>query len=60
MLAAVATGVTSAITYIGEVISAIADANGAFGAVLPLVGLAVGMFVVSFGIGIVKSLIKGY
>ena len=41
MLAAVATGVTSAITYIGEVISAIADTNGAFAAVLPLVGLAV-------------------
>lgn len=60
MLAAVAAGVTNAITYIGEVISAIADSNGAFAAVLPLIGLAVGMFVVSFGIGTVKRLIKGY
>lgn len=60
MLSAVATGVTSAITYIGEVIEAIAGTNGAFAAVLPLVGLAIGMFVVSFGIGVVKSLIKGY
>lgn len=60
MLEAVATGVTSAITYIGNVISAITTTSGAFAPVLPLIGLAIGMFVVSFGIGVVKSLIKGY
>lgn len=41
MLAAVATGVTNAITYIGEVISAITSTNGAFADVLPLIGLAI-------------------
>ena len=60
MLAAVTTGVTTAIQYIGDVISAITGTNGAFADVLPLIGLAIGMFVVTFGIGVVKSLIKGY
>lgn len=60
MLTAVTTGVTTAITYIGDVISAITSSEGAFADVLPLIGLAIGMFVVTFGIGVVKSLIKGY
>lgn len=60
MLTAVTTGVTTAITYIGDVISAITSSGGAFADVLPLIGLAIGMFVVTFGIGVVKSLIKGY
>lgn len=60
MLAAVTSGVTQIITYVGEVIDAIAGTSGAWSSVLPLVGLAVGMFVISFGIGTVKKLIKGY
>lgn len=60
MLAAVTAGVTQAITYVGEVLSAIVDTNGAFAGVLPLIGLSVGIFVIGTGIGFVKGLIKGY
>lgn len=60
MLAQVTAGVTQIITYVGQVIDAIAGQTGAWTEILPLVGLAVGMFVISFGIGIVKKLIKGY
>lgn len=60
MLAQVTAGVTQIITYVGQVIDAIAGSTGAWTEVLPLIGLAVGMFVISFGIGVVKKLIKGY
>lgn len=68
MLTAITTGVTTAISIVGDVISAIfgtASAEGAgiagtWSAILPAVGLAVGIFVLITGIGIVKSLIKGY
>ena len=67
MLAAITSGVSTAITIGGDVISAIfgtasesGGVAGAWAAILPAVGLAVGFFVLRGGIGIVKSLIKGY
>lgn len=60
MATAITTGITSAIKAVGDVISAIFGTEGAWSDVLPVVGLAVGFFVVSIGIGVVKSLIKGY
>ena len=60
MLNAIGTGVTNAITYIGNVVSAIFSENGTLAAILPAIGLSVGVFLVGWGIGQVKSLIKGY
>lgn len=60
MLDAITSGVGTAITVGGQVIGAIFSSGGAWAAILPAVGLAVGFFVLRTGIGIVKSLIKGY
>lgn len=60
MLASITSGVTEAIKIVGQVISAIFSTSGSWSAILPAVGLAIGIFVLITGIGIVKSLIKGY
>lgn len=60
MLTAITSGVTTAIKVIGDVISAVTATDGAWSDVLPVVGLAVGFFVVITGVGVLKSLIKGY
>lgn len=57
---AITTGITSAVTAVGNVLTAIFTESGAWASVLPAIGLAVGFFVISIGIGIVKSLVKGY
>lgn len=60
MASAITTGITSAITAVGNVITAIFGESGDWAAILPMVGLSVGIFVVTTGIAVVKSLIKGY
>lgn len=60
MIAAITTGVTTAITFVGNVIDAIFGSEGAWSDILPAVGLAVGVFVLITAVGILKSLIKGY
>lgn len=60
MATAITTGITNAIKYVGQVFSAIFEAEGSWAAVLPVVGLAVGFFVCRVGIRILKSLVKGY
>ena len=67
MLDAITTGVTTVIGYVGNIIKAItgtaseADAvAGAWGSVLPVIGLGIGVMFVMFAITTVKSLIKGY
>lgn len=60
MLTAITTGVTNAISMTGSVISAIVEENGAWSAILPVVGLSIGLFIVSIAISTVKKLIKGY
>ena len=60
MLAAITTGVTTIITYVGNVITAITGASGAWKDLLPVIGLCIGVMFVMFAITTVKSLIKGY
>lgn len=59
-LSDIGTGVTSAITYLGNVVSALFTENGALSPILPAIGLAVGVTLIGWGIGKVKSLIVGY
>lgn len=67
MLDAITTGVTTVIGYVGNIIKAItgtvaeSDAvAGVWGALLPVIGLGIGVMFVMFAITTVKSLIKGY
>ena len=66
MISAITTGVTTFIGYVGNVISAITTAateaggGGAWNALLPVIGLGIGVMFVFFAISTVKSLIKGY
>lgn len=60
MIAAVTSGVTAAIGYLGDVVDAIFGTSGELAAVLPAIGLAIGVSLIGWGIGKVKSLIKGY
>lgn len=60
MLAAISTGVTTVISYVGNVITAITGASGQWKDLLPVIGLGIGVMFVMFAITTVKSLIKGY
>lgn len=68
MLAAITTGVTTVIGYVGNIIKAITGTaaaegggiDGAWGSLLPVIGLGIGVMFVVFAITTVKSLIKGY
>lgn len=67
MLDAITTGVTTVIGYVGNIVKAITgvasetDAlSGAWGSLLPVIGLGIGVMFVMFAITTVKSLIKGY
>lgn len=60
MLAAISTGVTTVISYVGNVITAITGASGQRKDLLPVIGLGIGVMFVMFAITTVKSLIKGY
>lgn len=67
MLAAITTGVTTVIGYVGNIISAITGTAsesggiaGTWGSLLPVIGLGIGVMFVMFAITTVKSLIKGY
>lgn len=67
MLAAITTGVTTVIGYVGNIIKAITgtvsesdSVAGAWGATLPVIGLGIAVMFVMFAITTVKSLIKGY
>lgn len=58
MAETITSGITSAITAVGNVLTAVM--TGSWSAVLPLVGLAVGFYVCRVGIRIIKSLVQGY
>lgn len=60
MLDAITTGVTTVISYVGNVISAITSTSGAWKDLLPVIGLGIAVMFVMFAITTVKSLIKGY
>lgn len=60
MMSAIGSGITAVIGYAGEVISALTGAEGAFADLLPVVGMAVGIGLVGWGIRTVKSLTWGF
>ena len=60
MMNAIGTGVTSVIGFAGEVITAIVSETGEMAAMLPVIGLAIGIGLVGWGIRTVKSLTWGF
>lgn len=58
MLEAIGTGVTSVIGWGGNVLTAIT--TGSMSAVLPVVGVTVGLGIVGWGIKTIKSLVWGF
>lgn len=60
MMSAIGTGITAVIGYAGEVVTALVGETGALSALLPVVGMAVGIGLVGWGIRVVKSLTWGF
>ena len=60
MMNAIGQGVTSVIGFAGEVVTAIADSGGDLAPLLPVIGMAVGIGLVGWGIRTVKSLTWGF
>jgi len=59
MLAAVTSGITSVIGWVGSVISALTDSEGALYALLPLFAIGIAISAVLLGIKIIKSVVWG-
>lgn len=60
MLDSIATGVTSVIGYAGNVVTAIVGESGALNDLLPVVGMAIGIGLVGWGINTIKSITWGF
>jgi len=60
MLKAIEDGVVAVIGYGGDVVSALLSETGEFAALLPIIGMAIGMGVVGWGIRTIKSLTWGF
>lgn len=60
MMNAIGSGVTSVIGYAGEVVTALISESGALSALLPVIGMAIGIGLVGWGIRTVKSLTWGF
>lgn len=60
MMNAIGSGVTAVIGYAGDVVTALVSESGAFAALLPVIGMAVGIGLVGWGIRTVKSLTWGF
>lgn len=59
MLEAIGTGVTQAIAFAGDVVQALTGAEGALQPLLGVVGLAVGIGIIGWGIATIKNLVWG-
>lgn len=59
MLAAIGNGVTEVIAWGGEVLTAIVGESGSMNAVLPVIGVAIGLGIVGWGVATIKSLVWG-
>lgn len=55
----IGTGLENSLTWIGTVISSFFTAGGAFNAVLPVLGLSIGLKLVGMGVRYVRSFIWG-
>lgn len=55
----IGTGLQNSLTWIGTVISSFFTAGGAFNAILPVLGLSIGLKLVGMGVRYVRSFIWG-
>lgn len=60
MMNAIGSGVTAVIGFAGDVVTALVSESGAFVDLLPVIGMAVGIGLVGWGIRTVKSLTWGF
>lgn len=60
MIAAITSGVTTVISAAGTVISSIVTESGEMSALLPVIGMAVGLGLVGWAIRTIKSLTWGF
>ena len=60
MINAITSGVGTVIECAGDVVSAIITDGGAMNALLPVIGMAVGLGLVGWGIRTIKSLTWGF
>lgn len=59
ILGDVGTGLTQVIDWIGQVIDALVGADGALGAIWPLVGISIGISIILFGIKVMRGFTWG-
>jgi len=59
MLDAVTSGISSVITWVGSVITALTSSTGALNALLPLFAIGIAISAVLLGIKIIKSVVWG-
>lgn len=59
MLAAVTSGITSVIGWVGDVIEALTDSSGSLYSLLPLFAIGIAISAVLLGIKIIKSVVWG-
>lgn len=60
MVATITTGVTNVITWMGQVVSAIFGTDGALADLLPIIGIAVAISLLAFGVKIIRRIMWGY
>ena len=60
MMNAIGSGVTAVIGYAGEVVTSLISESGELAALLPVIGMAIGIGLVGWGIRTVKSLTWGF
>lgn len=59
-MTAIGDGVTSVIGWAGDVVDALITSTGALSGLLPVIGMAIGIGLVGWGIRTVKSLTWGF
>lgn len=59
MIEAIGTAITSMISWLGDVVTAVVGSDGALGALLPVFALAVAGTVVMFGIRVLRGFTWG-
>lgn len=59
MLDAVTSGMSSVLSWVGSVITALTSSNGALNALLPLFAIGIAISAVLLGIKIIKSVVWG-
>lgn len=57
---AIGEGVTNVISFAGDVVTALVGENGDLVALLPVIGLSIGLGLVGWGIRTVKSITWGF